>query len=129
MSGGPEPIWGWILGTCTHMPTPSPAMEWKIPAFQELPGLSDLGGGPQLGYLYPVIWGLCSCIWTTESLWEGEIIKLNYCKNLECSKDSKHFCAVFVPGVALVKLLLGCCCPSALSLDGFPVPICASHHI
>lgn len=59
----------------------------------------------------------------------GEEKKLNYIKNLESSKDSKHFCTVFVPGVALGKVSLGHCCPSAVSPDGFPVPICASHRI
>lgn len=32
MSEGPESIWGWAFGACTHMPASSPAAEWKIPA-------------------------------------------------------------------------------------------------
>lgn len=32
--GGPGCVWGWIPTPCTHKAFPSPATEWKIPAFQ-----------------------------------------------------------------------------------------------
>lgn len=71
--------WPWIsLGLVT---SPETTQTLSLPSHgvenTSIPGLRDLGGGQWLCYLYPLIWGLCSCICTAESLWGRERIKLN----------------------------------------------------
>lgn len=91
-----------------------------------VPGLSALGGGLQLGYLCPGIWGCCSCIWNTESLGEREKIEIN------CLKDPSAGSSVLLrDGLCALSagLALWCCFPSAESSDASGLCLCKQPHL